>query len=863
MRTIALSIFKESSKYIFQPSNFNINPLTFFIEPLTYFCKDKEYESNIFVKQKQAIECFIEFKIFQTEILQPFQSFLSHVTYLSIILHSFLNTLLKVECVMKMKKILLLAFLIPFYGLSQNASIRGFIYEKETGEPVIFTNVYLQGTNFGASTDVNGYFTISQIPPGEYNLMVTYLGFDSIKEPVSLKSGQILNKRLYLEKSAIQLDVFEVSAERQEGLTETKTSIIKITPKQINSIPSVGTPDLAQYLQVLPGIIFTGDQGGQLYVRGGPPIQNKILLDGLVIYNPFHSIGLFSVFETDIMRNVDIYTGGFGAEYGGRISSIMDITTRDGNKSRLSGAVGASTFGSRVILEGPIKKLNPETGTSASFIFAGKNSYLRESSKIFYNYIDTAGLPFNFLDLYGKVSLNTESGSKLNVFGFNFADSVIYKDVATFNWRNTGMGANFILVPGQTTSLIEGNLGYSDYMITLDDFTGFPKSSHISGFNLGLRFSYFLQGHEVKYGIETQGFKTDFRFVNAAGRNIVQEQNTTEIAFYIKDKISTKKLILEPSFRLHFYASMSDVSPEPRFAFKYIITDKIRIKGAGGLYSQNLIAANSDRDVVNLFYGFLSGPENLQQTFDGEEITHRLQKAQHAIFGIEVEPIKRLIINIEGYYKYFSQLTNLNRNKVFDDSFEYWDKPDYLKKDFIVERGNAYGGDISVKYEQKKFYIWAVYSLGYINRDDGILEYVPHYDRRHNANIVGTAVLGGKQNSEISVRWNFGSGFPFTRNQGHYPLITFEDGLDTDITSANDQLGTIFSDINDGRLPYYHRLDLSFKHTYYFTETVKLELILGVTNVYNRANIFYFDRITKERIDQLPIMPSFGMTLKF
>jgi len=752
---------------------------------------------------------------------------------------------------------------LPFLTVAQHASVRGFVYEKQTGEPVIFTNVYLQGTTMGSATDVNGYFTITQIPPGDYTLIVTYLGFDTIREPITLKAGQILNKRLYMAKSAMQLNVFEVSAERQEAFTETKTSVVKITPKQISSIPSVGTPDLAQYLQVLPGIIFTGDQGGQLYVRGGPPIQNKILLDGLVIYNPFHSIGLFSVFETDILRNVDIYTGGFGAEYGGRISSIMDITTRDGNKSRLSGAIGATTFGSRVILEGPIRKLNPETGTSASFIFAGKNSYLKESSKLFYNYVDTAGLPFNFLDFFGKISLNTETGSKLNLFGFNFTDNVIYKEVAEFNWVNKGVGVSFLLVPGSTTTLIDGNVGYTEYVITLDDQQGNPKSSEVEGFNLGFGFTYFSKNHEVKYGIEAMGFKTIFDFNNSAGRKITQRDNTTEISAYIKDKIIMNRLILEPSFRLHFYASLSDISPEPRLAFKYLINEKVRIKGAGGLYSQNLIAANSDRDVVNLFYGFLSGPDNLQAKFDGEEVTHKLQKAQHAIIGIEIDPAKFVTLNLEGYYKHFSQLTNLNRNKVFDDTGEYWDKPDYLKKDFIIERGNAYGVDLSLKYDRKKYYLWAVYSLGYINRFDGILDYVPHYDRRHNANIVATFLFGGKQNSELSMRWNFGSGFPFTRNRGHFPLITFEDGLDTDIITAQDQLGTLYSDINDGRLPYYHRLDISYKNTQYFTENVKLEINVGLTNVYNRANIFYFDRITKDRINQLPIMPSLGLTLRF
>src|SRR5690606_13999774 len=134
-------------------------------------------------------------------------------------------------------------------------------------------------------------------------------------------------------------------------------SVVKISPKEIKQLPTIGgEADLAQYLQVLPGVVFTGDQGGQLYIRGGSPVQNKVLMDGMIVYNPFHSIGLFSVFETDIIRNADVYTGGFTAEYGGRISSIMDTTTRDGNSKYFGGKVGFSPSGAKLLLEGPLKK---------------------------------------------------------------------------------------------------------------------------------------------------------------------------------------------------------------------------------------------------------------------------------------------------------------------------------------------------------------------------------------------------------------------------------------------------------------------------------------------------------------------------
>ena len=163
---------------------------------------------------------------------------------------------------------------------AQNGNIRGFVYESESAEPVIFTSVILKGTTFGAQTDVNGYFSITKLPAGLYTLMITMLGHDTLIEKINLKENEILTKKLFTKKSSIKLKEFEISAEKKEQLTEVRTSVTKITPQDIKKIPSVGgEPDLAQYLQVLPGVIFTGDQGGQLYIRGGAPVQNKVLLD--------------------------------------------------------------------------------------------------------------------------------------------------------------------------------------------------------------------------------------------------------------------------------------------------------------------------------------------------------------------------------------------------------------------------------------------------------------------------------------------------------------------------------------------------------------------------------------------------------
>lgn len=756
------------------------------------------------------------------------------------------------------------------FSQAQNGTIRGFIYDKETGEPIIFTNVYLFKTPYGASTDVNGYFTISRIPDGTYSLLVTYLGYDTLREQVQIKDNTVITKKLYLNKASYALEGISISAEYQELRTDTRTSVVKITPKQIKQIPSIGgQADLAQYLQVLPGVIFTGDQGGQLYIRGGSPIQNKVMLDGMVIYNPFHSIGLFSVFETDILRTADIYTGGYGAAYGGRISSVMDLTTRDGNKKRIAGKLGASTFGAKLLLEGPIKKAKTDNSGSSSFVVSFKNSYLEQSSKALYDYIDENGLPFNFTDIYGKASLNAANGSKLNLFGFNFSDQVKYKAISDFNWNATGAGANFVVIPGSNPVLLEGSLAYSSYKINLSETNSPDRSSLINGFNAGMGFTYFLGKDQLKYGLELLGFTTSFDYTNSVNRAIQQKENTSEIAAYITYKISRKKFLIEPGFRAQYYASLSNFSPEPRLAIKYLASNRLRFKMAGGFYSQNLVAANSDRDVVNLFYGFLSGSENIPESFDGKTLKHKLQKSQHLIIGAEFDPTTYITMNVEVYYKYFSQLTNINRNKIFEDINPYNDpssisfKPEYLRKDFIVETGSASGFDVSLKYDRKNLYVWAVYSLAYVNRFDGITHYVPHYDRRHNVNLVTSYRFGAEKLWEVNFRWNFGSGFPFTQTQGFYEELGFEQGIATNIITQNGSLGLIYADYNKGRLPYYHRLDGGITKIFQLRENSNLEVNVTITNAYNRQNIFYVDRISNEKVYQLPLMPSAGLNLTF
>ncbi len=762
--------------------------------------------------------------------------------------------------------IIFLSFIFCSSLFAQYATIRGFVYLKNSGEPIPYINVYLNKTQIGALSGDNGYFIISKIPAGTYTLIISGIGYDTLKLPVTLKNEDVMTKKFYIKESVIQLKAVDISGKREEDKTETKVSLQKITPKQIYQIPGMGgQADIAQYLQVLPGVIFTGDQGGQLYICGGSPVQNEVLLDGMIIYNPFHSIGLFSVFDTDILRSADVYTGGFGAEYGDRISSVMDIKTRNGNKTRYAGKAEVTTFGSRLLLEGPMKRQKDSTQGNASFILSAKNSYLSQSSKVLYKYVNKDGLPFDYTDLYGKVSFESNNGSQLNIFGFNFGDKVNnYQTLADFHWKNIGAGTNFMVIPDKSPVIMEGVFAYSDYKISLDELSSAPRTSEIRGFNLGLHFTYFLGKDAVKYGIELLGINTDFVFHNTLGIKINQPANSTEFGSYVKYKMTRGKFLLEPSFRIHYYGSLSAFSPEPRLAVKFNLSDRIRLKAAGGLYSQNLISATYDRDVVNLFYGFVATPDNISSEFNGKKINNHLQKAQHAIFGIEFDLLNHLSLNAEVYYKNFSQLISLNKNKLYNsEDARAVGKPEYYVKDFVIVDGDAEGFNITFKYDYKQIYIYGVYSLGYVNLFDGINHYVPYYDRRHNANFVASYQFGKSLDWEVGVRWNLGSGFPFTKTQGVYEKLNLNNGINSNYTHDNGDLAFIYDTYNGGRMPYYHRLDFSLKKKFYIGKNSNLVINASVINVYDRKNIFYVDRITNEKVYQLPIMPTLGINLAF
>ena len=574
----------------------------------------------------------------------------------------------------------LIFFFSAFISFCQTGTLRGHIYDAESGEPIAYASVQIINSKEGVISDEDGFFQLSAVPSGIQRVQVSYLGYLDTLLEINIISNKIKYQLIYLTRSTIELQTVDISASKERARTEIQIGQIQLSKENIKSLPSIGgEADIAQYLTALPGVVISGDQGGQIFIRGGSPVQNRVLLDGQLIYNPFHSIGLFSVFETEIIRSVDVLSAGFNAEHGGRISAVMDIKTREGNKNRISGLASLSPFQGKLLLEGPIKPLKKENGTAVSFLLTGKYGWLDKTSPHLYRYavdsnfyafakkdtslssLQNLGLPYQYQDLYGKISFLGENGSKVNIFGFSFTDKFKLANIASQKWETFGGGMHFLLSPLQSPVRIEGNIGFSRYNLSLAEKNTGPRSSSLESYTARLDFMQVGKHSALEYGLELISLNTGFQFVNPFNLTISQNDFTTEMAAFVRFKYQVNKFILQPGFRLHYYASQGQFSPEPRLGLKYLWSDNFRLKMGGGFYSQNLISLANNQDVVQLFSGFLVGPEtSLFKSGSNIPVKSRLQKAMHWVAGMEWEPFNLFSVSMEGYQKFFNQYLFVN-----------------------------------------------------------------------------------------------------------------------------------------------------------------------------------------------------------
>jgi hypothetical protein len=717
--------------------------------------------------------------------------------------------------------------------------IKGFVKTQDTGEPISLVNVYLETTPYGATTNKDGYYVIDQVPEGSYNIVFSCIGYKFEKEPVNLTQNVIITINARLVPEPIQLGEIKVSARRTLFQQKADVSAVRLSNVDIKNPPSVIQDDVFRSLQALPGIVSTSDFSTNLYVRGGNADQNLVLLDGASIYNPGHLAGVFSVFDPDAINSIELLTGGFPAEFGGRLSSVLDITTREGNKNHFDGTMAASILAAKVLVEGPLPR--------GSFLAFFRRTY-------FDKLLDLLGydFPYYFYDFNAKAVFDPSQSTKINITSFVNTDHL---DLGTggervyLKWGNR-MGSFNLHHLFNPKFFLSSTFSFNRYLYDMNIASNLIRVNNwVNEFSLKSDLSYVLsRDNELVFGSEVRfnGFRYNDSIMGGFNYDIYG--SPFYVSVYCQAKLKpTSKLIVEPGLRIEDYFLRykqwnNYLVPGPRLNLKYFLTLNTAAKFAIGKYYQFVTAVIPEFSPVPTLFFWVP-------VFGG----YKPLEANHYILGLEHWFSDDLTINLEGYYKHYYRIYTMS------DTIDVNRMEETMLKQGT---GNSYGLDLLFKKDFGKISGWISYSLGYARTTFGDKTYPPSYDRRHILNIIGRFTLA--KGFYLSARWEYGSGFPYTEIIGrmrHWDL-GFNEG----------KYWFVWQDImggsNQARYPDYQRLDIGIERNFRI-KGANLQVQFQIINVYNYKNLFFYyydydyEPPPRKAFYMLPILPSIGIKIDF
>ncbi len=737
--------------------------------------------------------------------------------------------------------VLMSAFLAanPAAGQEAEASVtlRGFVTDAETGGPLSGANVQLRRLDApgrlprGAVAGSEGYYQVAGLPPGRYALRVSFVGYRPYRDSLRLRQG-IVTRNVQLQPGELALEEVTVAAD-PPGAANLEAGLQTIQPEDLDRIPTpAASGDLAMYLQTLPGVTSLGDRGGGLYVRGGSPTQNLVLMDGTLIYRPFHILGFFSVFPQDLVRRVDFYAGGFPARYSGRLSSVIDVKMRGGNNERFAASAGVSPLAASVHVEGPINR------GASSFLVSARRSLIEPAAP----FLLGQEQPLYFEEQFAKYQRTYRLG-RCSVTGLHTYDrgKVDPERSASFTWSNYALGGRCVFASPSSATLVEVKAGVSgmNNAVGADDEPA--RTSSVWRFRNGVDLTIPWRGDaELHVGFHVGGLTRPSHELNERFQGIRADDD-----FYLTNGIyggaalplMDGRLTLEPS--LGFYGPLDFMSLEPRLraSWRPWASEAQELSAAVGLYHQFLQGITDERDAGAVFTAWLPVP-----------IDSSRAQALHAILGWnqQVGPVR---LAAEGYYKRLRALP-----------VPIWSTRARFTTELDLADGAVYGLDTRLTYDREDFYAYVGYQWSrtrYEMQDrllgeglgNPVQSYHPPHDRRHNLNVVLQADLPW---ATANVRWQLGSGLPYTAPIGFDNFFDLRRNPDVQVDPGEPRL--LFDKPYRGRLPTYHRLDVSLERTFVWS-AVDVTAQVGAINSYNRRNLFYFDLFTFKRVDQLPLVP--------
>ncbi len=759
------------------------------------------------------------------------------------------------------------------------ASVAGVLTEKISGEYITGATAILHidsatvtGKNVrGAISNKFGFFSIANVPAGSYYLTIRSIGYQTSTRRVTVgETGNSVRIDIQLETKDIRSQEVVVQADREPSPTSS-ISAVDIRPDFIQQLPAIGgETDIFRALQLLPGVKAVSEISSGLYVRGGSPDQNLTLLDGVIVYNPSHLGGFLSTFNSDAVRDIRLIKGAFPAEYGGRISSVLDLTMREGTKEKIAGTAGVSLINSRLTVEGPINK-------DATFMVSGRRMYLDLMMLALEKDIRDQTPSYYFYDLNGKVNYRLSESDHIFLSGY-FGRDVLNgppDDDMEFNidWGNATANLRWmhIVSPQLFTnfSAIYTDYKFSTELIDKNDRgsrdANFKSISGIRDFMIRAEAQYYPdEDHIIKVGTEI----TEHRFQADASAKIEEfqdlEQTPTiltslDASLYAQDEWRiTPLLSTNIGARLYYFQKGGYIRLEPRLSLAYAMNENVSLKGAFSMGNQflHLIARNDIALPTDVWFPSTA--------------TIKPAEAIQGVLGVESYLLDRqFLVSVEGYYKKMHHL------------LEYKDTASLslfvpLEQSFTSGTGDAYGMEIFINKRLGAFTGWIGYTLSWTTRlftelNNG-RDFYPRYDRRHDISVVATYRLG--ESWEMGATWVYGTGQGYTMPTGRYMLNPIVNNHTSQGNGyyRSDELD--YTERNGYRLPPFHKLDLNFTHKFSWFE-LPWQFSINVYNAYNRRNVFAqylsqeYDPETGEsemkirRITLFPIIPTFGLSFTF
>ena len=733
-----------------------------------------------------------------------------------------------------------------------HAVISGFVKDSATGETIIGATVRVRALHIGAITNTSGFFSL-HVPGGTFfTIEVSSLGYRTFKERIRLRPGEERTRTFLLGVQSVNSENVTIQSSEEHEREEPQVSKVVLTPQQMVNLPKMGQADLFRILQFLPGVQTASEISSGLYVRGGSPDENLILLDGAVLYNPSHFFGFFSTFNPDAIKDVEFIKGGFPAEYGGRLSSVLKVTDIEGDRNKTKGKVDLGLISSSGMLETPI-------GTGA-LVLAGRRSYidlLLNATGL----TTSLSLPdYYFYDANAKLTQNPSPDDKLVLAAYQGSDNLSF--AASTSANNIALAWGNKMVSGQWTHVFGSEL-FSNVILSTSNYSSiftvgtadvgstvqpFHWNNGITDYTARATLDYFPNGrHNIKTGLQATAYHSYLTIQsgnNPPNANVDRTPNYG--AAFVQDEWkpaighdTLNPLAITAGLRADGISSNPHIGIDPRISARYILTPALTLKASAGIYHQYLKLATND--LVPIFDVWL--PDDTSQA---------PEECYQYVLGVSTAPFEDYTFDVEGYYKDMKNLVEMRPN-VFTGST--------LNDVFFVGNGTAYGVEFFLQKQIGRLTGWLGYTLSWTWRTfpdiNNGQQYPATFDRRNDFDLVATY--------HLTDRWTLGAMFTYGTGQAYTQITALEPNFEDPARTI-----PIEGDKNALRLPPYNRLDLSATYAFsFYSDHRNAEFDFDIFNAYDYRNVWIsqVDESTNPAtinfVRLLPILPTFGVSVNF